>query len=273
MLNYTLQHSLADKLPDLLEALSTSYRALRSGRLWQLIKQEYLIRHGVRSLEVTYGSSGWHPHYHELLFLDAEILSAASIEDIGASLERQIAPLWVEKLHAIKRAASLEHGFVVSTKPGDIAAYLNKYGFAPRQKSGWTEAAEITKQQSKRASLQGRTPTQLLYDYTQGDQQAGYLWRDYARATKRRSQLQWTRGAKAALGIGEISDDEAVGLDDLNPEKILLARIPLNVWKEITRRNKAAFLLRAIEREDFSAVFGELDSIDPSWKDDDTLPG
>lgn len=41
-----------------------------SNGVWGNFIKEFNIRHSVKSLEVTYGEHGWHPHYHVLFFMD-----------------------------------------------------------------------------------------------------------------------------------------------------------------------------------------------------------
>jgi len=281
MVTYTIQHSNRDNLKHLIDTMTQTFRKLRSGGAWQTIKGEYAIMHSVRALEITYGQSGWHPHFHELIFCSSDIVDTrigadnrpiVSIDDIGQSLERQIGPMWVKLLQKAGRHAIEGRAVNVSTKTGDVAAYINKYGYAPQEKTGWTEAHEITKQPSKRASLGGKTPLELLYDYACGSEKSGHLWLEYARATKGKSQLQWSRGAKQELGIGEISDSEAVNADEHEEHKVLLANIPLDVWKEVYRQERQGQLLIAATNQDLNTIYNVLDSIDPTWDAKDRKP-
>jgi len=262
LVTYTAQHNAGDRLTMVLQDMQTAYRRVRSGRGWQDIKSEWLLVHGVRATEITYGDNGWHPHYHELLFLDNDLLKIASITEARDSLRNAIEARWIEALSKQGRGALRGVALDISDKPGDVADYITKYGRQPATAGeAWGEAAEISKANVKRAAPGGRTPHQLLWDSSKGDQQASGLWVEYAKATKGRSQLQWTRGAKDDLGVGNVSDMDAVKADEKDPAKVLLATIPAPMWRVIARENRLAQILRLVELGDFAGAYDVLDEI------------
>ena len=67
MVTYTVQHSIKDRLDDLIDILYNSLRRARQGRKHAEFKEIALGY--VRSTEITYGKNGWHAHIHEMIYL------------------------------------------------------------------------------------------------------------------------------------------------------------------------------------------------------------
>jgi hypothetical protein len=162
----------------------------------------------VRALEVTHGEvNGWHPHTHELIF--------ARPGERGRLLSHRnewIRRLIVSELAGMKpamsraeRASQLRylrrHAYTVQL--GDKAAdYVAKYGIEPTTENGgrWGPGSELTKGHQKTGErLSGRTPFELLRLYSEGDQRAGFLFREYALAFQGRAQLYWSKGLRASF--------------------------------------------------------------------------
>jgi len=261
LVTYTVQHHKNMHLADLLAAMLQAYRKLRSGRLWQLVKEEYLIVGGVRATEITIGPSGWHPHFHELLFLDADIFkSEPAIELITSSLQRQLTSRWIEALKTVSLSASSARAIDVRSARQDVADYVAKYGHMPHeQESGWTLAHEVTKAGSKTAIDAHRNMWHVLSDYGQGDQQSGAYFQEYAAATKGRAQLVWTKGLKSRLHIDEISDELA--LDETTDDEQLLASLDAGQWRVVLAHNAVGQLLAVGHSGEMRLVHEFLDNL------------
>ena len=135
-----------------------------------------------------------------------------------------IFPLW---LAACKKASlplpSREHGVQIQGA-SHAAQYVGKFGFA----------SELTRSQSTRAKLKGRTQWDLLDDFEAGDLQAGELFKEYVEAFAGRRQLVWSRGLRERLRLGELFSDEQLAVpDDTDAE--LMAELDLDTWALITR--------------------------------------
>jgi hypothetical protein len=105
MVTYTVRHGRGERLETLLNGMTAAYRTMRQSQVWRLYKDEYLIRGEVRAVEITYGEdSGWHPHFHTILFLGHEILQYIKngenydVENLRGSLERHLTPEWIGSL-------------------------------------------------------------------------------------------------------------------------------------------------------------------------------
>lgn len=236
LLTYTLQHKKTDTLTDTLTALLSAYRSLKSGRKWQDFTGEYSWVGSVRSLEVTHGQNGWHPHVHELALLQIPITGA-----IENGIGRFIKKRWQESVNKQGYDASWQRGADVRTEDHDITEYVAKFGRLPVG-TRWTIEHEVTKSPSKRGKMKGNTPMQLLMDYGEGDSKAGRLFVEYARAFKGRNQLVWSRGLRALLGLGaELSDEELTEKDTVNGR--VLATLSRSDWKRVLSLKHRAQLL------------------------------
>lgn len=276
MVTLTIRHHKKRPLSCTLASLISAYRRLVSGRAWQSIKEEYSLVGSVRSTEITYGENGWHPHFHVLLFLeltdefvgansfssvvDGEVKQVLDIDALAASLENQISRRWLHVLAMRGDFASLEHGCVVSTQSGDVAAYIAKYGRLPIDRENWTLSHELTKANVKKASKAGETPFGLLRLAATGDEEAAELFVEYVAATKGRSQLQWSRGLKALLGIDDLSDDDVIALDD-SAEYVLLASITAQLWRRIIDSGFAGDVITLASQNDRQGLLAMLAEI------------
>jgi len=73
MLTLTVPHYAKDHLRDVLDGISSALRKLKDRRAFKRLAQEIGLVGNIRTLEVTYGVNGWHPHFHILLFTKSEL--------------------------------------------------------------------------------------------------------------------------------------------------------------------------------------------------------
>lgn len=212
MVTYTLQHNYRDHLEPLLRGLLEALRLFKSGRAYQEIKAEYGLQGGIRVLEPTYGENGWHPHVHELLFLD--LGDTKLTPAMAAGLRKWIVDRWVGCLRKFNLDASYAHGVDVRTADSAIADYIAKHGREPREKTAGVEH-EITGAANKRARHDALTPFQLLEAYEYGSKRAGRLFVEYAETMSGRHQIAWSKGLRAALALPEeLIDSEIPGFEE-----------------------------------------------------------
>lgn len=192
LLTLTVRHGLGDDVRVLLRGIRAARRSLVSGRSGAEWTREVGVVGSIRALEVTHGVNGWHPHLHVLLFLGPHQLT---LEQIQAGYTSR----WIDACVKAGLPAPL---------PG-VACQVQDGAHAARYVSKWGLAEELTKGHIKRARV-GRTPTDLLRAYADGDQRAGELWREYAAAFKGQVQLRWSRGLRALLGLPDALSDEEI---------------------------------------------------------------
>lgn len=235
LLTLTFPHALTDSLRVSIQRFTDATRRLKSGRRWKDIKARYGICGGIRALEVTHGDNGWHPHTHEIVFVERPLLPEQLVE-----LKNDVYALWCA---ATQQAGlprpSAEHGVDVLGAI-DVAEYVGKWGFA----------SELVKAHIKEGKRRGRTPWKLLRDYVFGDAQAGALFAEFARCFKGRNQLFWSRGLRDQLKLqGELFTDEELAALEPDGDKIE-HRIDSDDWHIVVRfGQREAVLDCALEGE------------------------
>lgn len=232
----TIRHTFDDDLRLLLDALFgvvwnryTTHRAYKSLRK----SLGYLGR--VRSVEVTHGKNGWHPHIHEIWLIEKQPTSAELNQ-----IERKLFKVWNTTLrNAGMGTVSREHGLTVQLGT-NAADYVAKFGRLPK----WDLNSELTKSHLKRGK-QSSTPFDLLKRSLNGDKLAGALFREYAIAFAGRRQLYFSTGLKDFFMLREIHDEEvaAGSHNDLDT----LATITNQEWKKVLLRGDRAVLLTIAE--------------------------
>lgn len=245
LLTLTHRHHAGHSLREL---LAGEHRAWK--RFKDAIRKHYAAAWGwrgeVRADDTTHGENGWHPHFHIMVFWESPLSN-------GLRLERQkvLRELW-EK--CVVREMGEEHrpnAHGVDLSNGAKAArYLLKLCFElsdPISKKG--KAASERDHEEK-----GRTPFELLSDAGDGDERAGFLFREYGAAFKGRRVFEYSRSGdfKAALrklaGQDDEQTDEAI-MDGGDVGTVELA-IPGETWREICRvKGSRAELLSKMERD------------------------
>lgn len=225
LVTLTYPHQREDDLSDLLARQAKAMIWFYSHRDYKDLKKRYMKKGRVRALEVNHGeANGWHPHVHELWFMD---LHLSDFE----TLHLEVLTLW--RKACVKHGLGLpsfEHG--VDIRGGDYAAkYVTKFG--QEDKKDWSIEHELTKANVKKGRKGSRSPFQLLDDYIEGDKRSGALFAEYSKAFYRKKQLTWSRGLKAQFDLEEKTDDDIA--HDQEDVAVLLAEIETDEWYAITK--------------------------------------
>lgn len=260
LLTFTLRHNKRDSLDRLLAALLEAIRAFKSGAWWQKFVQRYGVAGSIRSLEVTHGVNGWHPHCHMMLL----VYGAVPPDHLLEKLESEVKAHWLTVVERQGADADWWHGCDVRTADRDVQDYIAKFGREP-QDMGWTPEHELTKAHVKRAGKDGRSPFQLLADYGAGDQDSGALFQEYARVFKGRNQLVWSRGLRDLLGLGEELPVPAA-VDDLRQaveaaEYHVLAEMTRVQWGLIVKQYARSSVLDVADLGDPVLLYGWIDHL------------
>ncbi len=210
----------------------------------------------IKSAEVTYGLNGWHPHSHSLELVEGEV-----DRETVALWRDELAAEWVRCCAAVGLDASHAHGFDLKYTNADVDQYIAKWGLA----------SELTQWHAKRnrpdpdapgeAGLFGYSPFDLLRIHA-GEleahpqleltrERAAALYREYAEAVHGRSQLHWTRGLKADLGIEEITDAWACDRDARNERAEVLGALTFGEMRLIIRRGAQLTFLALVQTGGF----------------------
>ncbi len=230
LVTFTLSHNAGDDLSTVFGALKKARRLLVSGKAAQAFKDQFGVIGMVRSLELTHGANGWHPHLHVLYFFDCEVPII--------SFENAIKARWSQCVRSAGSYASWAHGCDVRFSDADISEYVAKWG----KESDWTPAHELTKGVAKLGRRGGRTAMQLLSDYLDGDRDAGRLWLQYAVNLKGERQLFWSKGLRQLLGLETEKTDEELA-DEQEEIAVILASLTMGAWRIIIANDARGELL------------------------------
>ena len=196
LLTLTFSHSITHPLKMSLEGLRKATKIFLENSKVKAIQKLMGAEHKINSLEVTYGSNGWHPHRHILLLVKGSFDYSKYLDELKT--------LWIKScVRAGLSAPSMQHGLDI--RDGEYASnYVSKWGLE----------SELTKGHVKK----GRgsyTPFDLLNyscvdadDVFRSGRSAANLYQEYGVAIKGQRQLSWSRGLKALLLVEEKTDEE-----------------------------------------------------------------
>jgi len=141
---YTVPHTRDESLPVVLARLAGTWRRYAKSALRDVLGRHYVGN--VRSLEVVHGVSGWHPHYHVLLFISSGL---PYLTPVCVALSER----WSQAAGADWRADVRQ---VARDGVAAVARYLTTDGISGASYEVANPAAKVPA---------GRSYTQLLYDY------------------------------------------------------------------------------------------------------------
>ena len=236
----TLSHTRDQSLADVLKLQSAAWRKVVTSKAWRQLSEQRGSKWFMRSLEVTYGSSGWHPHYH---FVVAGV-------DGSAAVMAQIVQLWRDAVHSLGGTA-VDYAQNVVKVDGmnlqDLAHYVASWGGGD-----WSISREVTAD-TKAGRRGGRSPFQLAADAMMGDDQAAQLYAEYVIAIRGKKAQQWSRLWLAAVNVtDEEVNDETVHQHELTDDTVVIA-MPSYNWPELGSERER-FIDAVIER-DLSTVY------------------
>lgn len=260
LVTFTLSHHITDELSVVKAALLKARKLLVSGRWAKEFAKQFGIVGMVRSLEVTYGDNGWHPHLHVLYFFNNEIAILP--------FEERIKARWGQCVASVGSFASWEYGCDVRYSDREVADYLAKFGKEPEWKdkdkelasNKWSVAHEVSKGPSKVSKMGGRTPLQLLSDFAYGDLPAGGLWWEYAVNFRGERQLAYSPGLRDLLGLDIEKTDEELATEQ-SEVAIILAQLNRVQWSFVLGNDCRGELLQIASSGDLVKVRAFLVSI------------
>lgn len=265
LVTFTFPHTRADELKSLMGSLRQALVTMRKHRRYKKILELVGYVGLIRAVEVTHSErSGWHPHLHELWFLNS-VLTVRVLREFKSKLFEEWKSNCVKAgLEPPNRKAGLD-----IRRAESVAEYLSKFGNAPR----WGVGAELTKFHAKTGknqdSLKGRSPWRILteYDACQDLTKVGQrlrlrnLFREYASAFFGVRQIFWSPGLKQVFLIKDQSDEEISEAQE-NDSKPILA-ISREQWSKLLKLtfDARASLLRVAETSGAAGVSAFLSSI------------
>lgn len=247
LITYTLQHDKSDDLTTILQAELDAYRSMKQGRWWQDFQELFGWIGSIRALEVTYGKNGWHPHFHELAFVDPSL----ELYDFDR-MEEILRARWIAMLQKQGRIANWDNGLTLKVTFEGVAEYVIKMGHDPVDET-WSAAREIAKAPSKKTHKDGKTTLQLLLNFGNGDATAGRLFVEYIKAFRGKKQLHWSHGLREYMGIAGKTDEEIA--DKIPETSIVLAILTDEQWHVILRKDRRGELLEIAAKGDVEELW------------------
>lgn len=256
LMTLTFPHEYEMELGDMLERFQNALTKFKNSRAYKstfgtaTAPGEYERAGSVRSLEVTYGINGWHPHTHDLVFVRRSGLDSDHRRIDGLKAE------WLNQL--------LKAGFGDSTKINDMwergldiqagdkaGEYVAKFGHESLE---WGAAREVTKGISKIGGGEHATPFQLLVWSYDGDVKAGQLFKEFLQHFEGKRMLSWSPGLKKLLGVVELTDEEIAADDAAKPMEIKIISLDEEDWRLILSRDARLYILQAAASGGANAV-------------------
>jgi Replication protein. len=234
LVTLTFPHGAGDQLADILEKFTKAQRSFKSGRAASKLRERIEFEGEIRTLEVTHGANGWHPHAHSI-WITRKQYSQEGLE----ALESELYIAW--------RAACIKAGLPEPSRDHGVDVRGAKY--AAEYVAKWGFATELAGGHSKRGKLKGRTPWQLLAGATEGAKRDEWLWREFALAFYGKRQLFWSRGLRKTLDLApELTEQELLDLEDRRIERQIVV-LDLDTWYVIRKSDSQGEVLRLAETD------------------------
>lgn len=248
LVTQTLRHHQGDDLELMLDVLTKAQRRMVSSRWWTKVKKRFGVIGYVRTIEITHGRNGWHPHFHFVYFLARPIS-----QDEAGMLQAEMFGRWAGNVEFFGGKMPNEHGVDVKSvegieAAGAIAHYVGK---PAEEKAAVSVSSEVARGDMK-SSDGGITPFELL---DSNDEKSLRLWDAYVKATKGRRAFYWSNGLRKALGLDVEATDEEI-MDESQNVGESVVHIPAKVYSERVKPfpDVAAAILESVESGDLAAV-------------------
>lgn len=226
MITFTFPHSKDQKLKDLLAKQSEAFKFLRKGKAWDKAKKKMGYVGLIRSLEITIGDNGWHPHTHEAWIVD---------KDCDASwLKEFLINRWLNCCEKAGIKISKTNAFRKHSVDVMDNAKCSDYLAKQDSNKNWGVDREL----AKGAKKVGQHPFSLLTKSADGDKAAGKKFLEYVFAIKGRPRILWSRGLKKMVGVNELTDLQIAERQE--DEAMLMATLNGDDWAIIMKSGRAA---------------------------------
>jgi hypothetical protein len=258
-LTLTVRHSRSDELQSLRAGLSRSWSRLVEGRAWQRFKVATDLEY-VRAMDATLGQSGWHLHFHALLFVSGPLETFKVKREIydrwSSIVSRELGP---ENVPSRKHAVRLQTMKSRDQLPRYVAKLgmelthdLGKFhdeeadthgGFTP-----WEVLSELRYLRAAAAAATSADSHELAQVLNAEAVPLAAAWGAWWRGMTGCRWVTWSQKLRKLAGLGEeLTEEEAAAIEDA--PTTLVARIPSELRKTVlSSRHILSVLLDAIDR-------------------------
>lgn len=263
MLTFTAPHTAHDSIEDLTGKITSALSSFWRGAPAKRFKEKYGIVGHIRSFEVRYGSNGWHPHFHILVFSKKELpvtvkTNYSVIKELQSDSWKWISERWQSM--CVKSGLSCPNGYGMDIQNADHAgAYVTKFGgdgdileTAKGKKITWDMADEMTKGNAKVGIKGSLSPWDILVQVRDGVTQddkdkAKLLFLSYARAMVGIALVKWSRGLRSLFSLNEKEATDEEILQQQEDTADVLCHITAREWKFIHFNNLRPLVLQLAE--------------------------
>jgi hypothetical protein len=242
MCTLTAPHDLGQPLAALMKTIARSFSAVIAGRPWLRLKQTVPVVGTIRSVEVTHGPNGWHPHLHVLVFIDGQV-DAGQLAELGIHVRSK----WSSFItRAGYRPPSDLHGVKIDVCHSAAEAGL----YIAKTQEGRSVGNELARGDMKSArAATHRVPFQILGEIADtGDLDGLPLWHEYEKATRRHQAITWSKGLRELLLDAEPErSDEEIAAEEIGGDAVL-SFSPHAWWVVTMHLGLGTRLLEAFER-------------------------
>jgi len=246
MITLTMPHYKSQSCHELLEKQRNALATFRSDGTWSRKMKSYGFEGLIRSLEVTHGDNGWHPHTHEVWITDSGFNRAEFAAFLRMRWEKAC------KKHGLipkgKLKAFRERSVDIHFNASD-SDYLAKQDDESNL-SYWGADREIASGRSKKSK--GKHPFQLLDAFSTGDLKKGSLFLEYAKAFKGKRQIFWSHGLKKKVNIEELDDIKLAERED--DKAIILTALNSYAWQVVLDNDFRSGILALAESKGVGGV-------------------
>lgn len=243
----TVAHGVNQRLKSTFGLVADTWRAINGGRAGKERRETFGVMGTIRTLEVTHGDHGWHPHLHALVLVDV-----GQADDLVEVLGRDIVRAWCDAIEDAghPRPARAAQRVEVVRDAAAVAKYVAKV--QDDHAGAMTVAMEMTRSDLKSGRRSSRTPFEILRDFTRtGDMRDVLLWWEYEEVTRRRHAITWSKGLRARFDLEFETDEE---LNEREVGGVTIATIPASTWSYVVRHREAG--TRILEAAEAAGIAG-----------------
>lgn len=246
MVTFTFPHYSWQKLKSLLDNQSAAFARLRKGKLWDQFREKMGMIGIIRSLEVTIGDNGWHPHTHEAWIVNKDV-DAEKLRDY-------VTNRWFKMCQ--------KEGLVPEGKETDFLTHsvhvmdncsTSDYLAKQDDSRNWGVDRELVKGSSKASDQKkGIHPFALLELAGKGDKNSSEKYVEYCIAMKSKRQLFWSRGLKDLVGVADKDDVKLANEKD--DQALVVTTLTETDWKCIIAHKAKSYILNLAEIEGIDGI-------------------
>lgn len=233
---FTIPHTAFQTCKELKTAVADGFRKMTATRSYRSLKEKYNIVGYIRSLEITRGDNGWHPHLHVLYFFEDQPDKETALEATNLMFHD-----WSKTIKRMGYGDCSEDAFAAkSVYDGeDISDYISK----------WDMSKELAEGHTKKSS---NTPFMLFDDYLNtGNEKSLNLFKEFSIAFHGARHITFSRGLKERFStIEDLTDEEACQ----NERGTIVLTISKDVWKIICGAKVEADILNVLDEQGIDSV-------------------